>query len=113
MLPAITTHVVRVNGQARIVGRFLEAVGGACGAPCLWQGCLRRCCFWRLAVCCCVVLSAAQFRVVSPVVQTLSVMALVLLLLQYVQYGRCDEVDAVGAIGLDAVGADALVSGGV
>jgi hypothetical protein len=45
------------------------------------------------------VLSAAQFRLVSPVVQTLSVMALLLLLLQYVQYGDAMQELLSGPLG--------------
>ena len=108
MLPAITTHVVTVNGHARIVGDFWRQLA-AHAATVSMAGLFAALLFLAIGGVLLCVLSPAQFRAVSPIVQTLSVMVLVLsLVISAVR--RRDEAVAVGAIGLDAMGADALVS---
>jgi hypothetical protein len=86
IMPAITTHVVKVNGQVRIVGDFWRQLGAHAVAVSM-AGLFAALLFVAIGGVLLCVLSARQFRVVSPMVQTVSVMALVLLLLQYVQYG--------------------------
>ena len=98
IIPAITRHVVRVNGQARIVGHFWRQLGAHAAAVSL-AGLFAALLFLAIGGVLLCVLSASQFRVVSPVVQTVSVMALVLLLLQYVQYGDAMQELLSGPLG--------------
>jgi hypothetical protein len=85
-LPAITTHIVKVNGHARIVSDFWRQLP-AHGAAVILAGLFAALLFLAIGGVLLCVLSAAQFRVVSPLMQTVSVTALLLLLLQYAQYG--------------------------
>jgi hypothetical protein len=89
ILPAVTRHVVVVRGQVTFVGAFwrqLYAHGCAVGLAGLFAALF----FLALGGVLLCVLSAAQFRVVSPVVQMFSVAILVLLMLQYLKY--CDAM---------------------
>jgi hypothetical protein len=86
MLPGITRHVVVVNGHVLIRAEFWRQVG-AHGAAVLMAGMFAALLFLALGGVLLCVLSAAQFRVVSPILQMLSVAVLALLMLQYVQYG--------------------------
>jgi hypothetical protein len=99
MLPAITiTHVVRVYGRPQVVGDFWRQLGAHAAAVSL-AGLFAALLFVAIGGVLLCVLSAAQFRLVSPVVQTLSVMGLVLLLLQYVQYGDAMQGLLSGPLG--------------
>ena len=98
IMPAITTHVVRVNERARIVGEFWRQLGAHAVAVSM-AGLFAALLFVAIGGVLLCVLSAQQFRVVSPIVQTVSVMALVLLLLQYVQYGDAIEGLLGGPLG--------------
>jgi hypothetical protein len=98
IMPAITRHVVRVNGQARIVGDFWRQLGAHAAAVSM-AGLFAALLFVAIGGVLLCVLSAQQFRVVSPMVQTVSVMALVLLLLQYVQYGDAMQELLSGPLG--------------
>jgi hypothetical protein len=86
LLPAVTTHVVKVNGHARVVSDFWRQVGAHAAAVSL-AGLFATLLFVAIGGVLLWVLSAQQFRAVSPVVQTLSVMGLVLLLIAYLEYG--------------------------
>jgi len=86
MLPAITRHIVVVNGHLMVRSEFWRQVG-AHGAAVLMAGGFAALLFLALGGVLLCVLNAAQFRVVSPILQMLSVAALVLLMLEYVQYG--------------------------
>ena len=98
MLPAITTHVVRVNGQARIVGDFWRQLAAHAVAVSM-AGLFASLLFLAIGGVLLCLLSAKQFRVVSPLVQTVSVMALVLLLLQYVRYADAMKLMLSGPLG--------------
>jgi hypothetical protein len=86
MLPAITRHVVVVNGHVMVRSEFWRQVG-AHGAAVLMAGAFAALLFLALGGVLLCVLNAAQFRLVSPILQMLSVAALMLLMLEYVQYG--------------------------
>ena len=98
MLPAITTHVVRVNGHARIVGDFWRQLAAHAAAVSM-AGLFAALLFIAIGGVLLCVLSPAQFRAVSPVVQTLSVMVLVLSLLQYLQYADAMKLLLSGPLG--------------
>ena len=98
IMPAITTHVVRANGQARIVGDFWRQLAAHAAAVSM-AGLFAALLFIAIGGVLLCVLSARQFRVVSPVVQTVSVMALVLLLLGYLQYGDAMQELLSGRLG--------------
>src|SRR6202000_1846814 len=86
IMPAITRHVERANGRARIIGDFWRQLGAHATAVSM-AGLFAVLLFVAIGGVLLCVLSAQQFRMVSPVVQTVSVMGLVLLLLGYLQYG--------------------------
>jgi hypothetical protein len=97
-MPAITKHVVRVNGQAHIVSNFWRQLGAHAAAVSM-AGLFAALLVIAIGGVMLCVLSAAQFRVVSPIVQTVSVMALVLLLLGYLQYGDAMQELLGGRLG--------------
>ncbi|HEX4156079.1 MAG TPA: hypothetical protein VHY48_10740 [Acidobacteriaceae bacterium] len=98
MLPAIATHVAVVNGKARIVGDFWRQAG-AHGAAVMMAGVFAALLFLAIGGVLLCVLSATQFRVISPVVQMLSVAALVLLMVQYARYGDAMQAMLSGPVG--------------
>jgi hypothetical protein len=98
IMPAITRHVVGANGQARIVGDFWRQLGAHAAAVSM-AGLFAALLFVAIGGVLLCVLSARQFRVVSPVVQTVSVMGLVLLLLGYLQYGDAMQDLLSGPLG--------------
>jgi hypothetical protein len=86
ILPAITRHAVVVRGHVMFVGAFwrqLYAHGCAVGLAGLFAALL----FLALGGVLLCLLGAAGFRLLSPVVQTVSMAAIVLLMLQYFRYG--------------------------
>src|SRR6185437_3500579 len=86
ILPAITRHTVVVRGHVMFVGAFwrqLYAHGCAVGLAGLFAALL----FLALGGVLLCLLGAAGFRLLSPVVQTVSMAAIVLLMLQYFRYG--------------------------
>lgn len=86
ILPAITRHVATVNGHTQIVSDFWRQLGAHAVAV-LMAGLFAALLFVAIGGVLLCVLSAQQFRMVSPIVQTLSVMGLVLLLVGYLQHG--------------------------
>lgn len=98
MLPAITTHVVRVNGHARIVSHFWRQLTAHAAAVSM-AGLFAALLFIAIGGVLLCVLSPAQFRAVSPVVQALSVMVLVLSMLQYLQYADAMKLLLSGQLG--------------
>jgi hypothetical protein len=85
ILPAVTRHMVVVRGQVTFVGAFwrqLYAHGCAVGLAGLFAALF----FLALGGLLLCLLGAARFRIISPVVQMLSVTAIVLLMLQYFRY---------------------------
>ena len=98
IMPAITTHVVRANGHARVVGDFWRQLAAHAAAVSM-AGLFAALLFIAIGGVLLCVLSARQFRVVSPVVQTVSVMALVLLLLGYLQYSDAMQELLSGRLG--------------
>lgn len=85
ILPGISTHFVSVNGHVRIVSDFWRQLAAHAAAVSM-AGLFASLLFLAIGGVLLCVLSAAQFRVASPVVQTVSVMVLFLTLLQYAQY---------------------------
>lgn len=86
ILPAITRHMVVVRGHVMFVGAFwrqLYAHGCAVGLAGLFAA-LFFLAFGGVLLC---VLGAPRFRMLSPLVQTVSMAAIVLLMLQYFRYG--------------------------
>jgi hypothetical protein len=86
ILPAITRHMVVVRGHVMFVGAFwrqLYAHGCAVGLAGLFAALF----FLALGGLLLCVLGAARFRMISPVVQMVSMAAIVLLMLQYFRYG--------------------------
>ncbi len=97
-MPAITTQVIRVNGHAEIVGHFWRQLGAHAAAVSM-AGLFAALLFLAIGGVLLCVLSPTQFRLVSPIVQTLSVMGLALLLLGYVQYGDAIQNLLSGRLG--------------
>src|SRR6185312_4572437 len=77
---------VKVDGHPRVVSDFWRQVGAHAAAVSL-AGLFAALLFVAIGGVLLCVLSAQQFRAVSPVVQTLSVIGLVLLLVAYLEYG--------------------------
>ena len=98
ILPGITTHVVWVNGHARVVNDFWRQLGAHAVAVSM-AGLFAALLFVALGGVLLCVLSAQQFRVVSPIVQTVSVMGLAVLLLAYLQYGGAMQELLNGRLG--------------
>src|SRR5215472_8754567 len=86
MLPAITTHVVKLNGHAHVVSDFWRQLVVHAVAVSM-AGLFAVLLFVAVGGVMLCVLSAAQFRMISPLVQAVSVMWLMVLLIQYLQYG--------------------------
>lgn len=98
IMPAITTHVVRVNGHARIVGDFWRQLAAHATAASM-AGFFAALLFVAIGGVLLCLLSGAQFRVVSPLVQAVSVMGLVLVIVEYLQYGDAMEQLLTGPLG--------------
>ena len=98
IMPAITTHLVRVNGQPRIVGHFWRQLAAHAAAVSM-AGLFAALLFVAIGGVLLCLLSAQQFRVVSPIVQALSVMGLLLLMIEYLQYGDVIEQLLTGPLG--------------
>jgi hypothetical protein len=98
MLPAITRHVVVVNDHVMVTGEFFRQVY-AHGIAVLLAGMFSALLFLALGGVLLCVLKASQFRIVSPILQMLSVAALALLMLGYVQYGGSMQAMLSGSLG--------------
>ena len=98
MLPAISTHVATLNGHVRVVSDFWRQLPAHAAAVSM-AGLFAALFFVALGGVLLCVLSARQFRVVSPIVQTISVMGLVVLLLSYLQYGGAMQELMNGQLG--------------
>lgn len=98
ILPMVTRHVEVVNGQPRIVSNFWLQLGAHAAAVSM-AGLFAALLFVAIGGVLLCVLSARQFRVVSPLVQTVSVMGLVLLLIGYLQYGDAIQELLGGRLG--------------
>jgi hypothetical protein len=97
-LPAVTTHVATVNGHLRVVSDFWRQAAAHALAVSM-AGLFAALLFVALGGVMLCVLSARQFRVISPLVQTVSVMGLVLLLVGYLQYGDAMQKLLSGRLG--------------
>lgn len=97
LLPAVTTHVEIVNGQALVRGDFLRQVL-AHGAAVLLAGSFSALLFLAIGGVLLCVLGAAQFRAISPLLQMISVAGLVLLMLQDVIYGDAMQAMLQGTL---------------
>jgi hypothetical protein len=98
MLPAITRHIVVVNGHVMVRGEFFRQVY-AHGIAVLLAGMFSALLFLALGGVLLCVLKASQFRIVSPILQMLSVAALALLMLGYVQFGGSMQAMLSGSLG--------------
>ena len=86
VLPAITRNFATVNGHLVVQSNFFRQVF-AHGTAVFLAGIFAAVFFLALGGVLLCVLGGARFRMVSPIMQMLSVTALALLLLQYAQYG--------------------------
>lgn len=98
MLPAITYHIVAVNGHVIIQREFWRQVL-AHGTAVMLAGLFSALLFLAIGGVLLCVLSVSQFRLISPILQMLSVMVLVLLLLQYALYGDSIHTMLSGPLG--------------
>jgi hypothetical protein len=99
VLPAVTRHVVVVRGQVTFVGAFwrqLYAHGCAVGLAGLFAALF----FLALGGLLLCLLGAARFRIISPVVQMLSVTAIVLLMLQYFSHSDSLQIWLAEPLGI-------------
>ncbi|GGG76913.1 hypothetical protein [Edaphobacter dinghuensis] len=86
VLPAVTRHFVTVNGHLTVQVDFYRQVY-AHGAAVFMAGIFAATFFLALGGVLLCVLGAARFRMVSPIMQMLSITALALMLMQYAQFG--------------------------
>lgn len=98
VLPAVTTHVATVNGHLQVVSDFWRQFAAHAVAVSL-AGLFAALFFVASGGVLLCVLSAREFRLISPVVQTLSVMGLLLLLIGYLQHGAAMEQLLGGQLG--------------
>jgi hypothetical protein len=98
ILPLITTHTVMVNGHVMIQGDFWRQLYAHTVAV-LLAGSFAAWVVLAMGGVLLCVLSAAQFRAASPMVQTAAVTGLVLLLVQYAQYGDSMQPLLGGSLG--------------
>lgn len=99
MLPAITRHFVTVNGHLMVKVEFWRQVY-AHGVAVFMAGIFAALLFLAIGGVLLCVLGGARFRVVSPIVQMLSVAALVLLVLHYLLYGDSMQTMLSGRLGI-------------
>jgi hypothetical protein len=86
VLPAITRNFATVNGHLVVQSNFFRQVY-AHGAAVFLAGIFAALFFLALGGVLLCLLGAARFRMISPIMQMLSVTVLALMLLQYAQYG--------------------------
>lgn len=86
VLPAIMRHFATVNGHLVVISNFFLQVY-AHGAAVFLAGIFAALFFLALGGVLLCVLGAARFRMVSPIMQMLSITALALMLMQYAQFG--------------------------